>query len=220
MVRFKQRYLLFNVLYPEPPTGAAATSTSTMPNMLDFMQMSPGVTQGEISRMVRDSIALNFGDWGAGITGNLSSTSRPSGLPSLAHERMRMCEREGGSGVGLLMLAILTVKYFSPATSTGIIRVAREHYRTVWAAMTFVRELHGRPVVVRVVKISGTIKRVEMEAIRRDREDIKRAKLLGDGGGGEGGGGGGGEAGGGARGGTTVGEVMDTDEEDDEDMDE
>jgi ribonuclease P/MRP protein subunit POP5 len=72
----------------------------------------------------------------------------------------------------------VTVKYFSPATSTGIVRVGREHYRLVWAALTYVREIKGRPCVLRVVHVSGTIKKAELEAVRRAKADIGAAEQL------------------------------------------
>ncbi len=45
-----------------------------------------------------------------------------------------------GSGV---LAAGLSVKYFSNATSTAIVRCPRAHYRLAWAALTFVTELPG-----------------------------------------------------------------------------
>ncbi|WPH04775.1 Hypothetical protein R9X50_00767000 [Acrodontium crateriforme] len=72
----------------------------------------------------------------------------------------------------------LQVKYFSPATSTAIIRVAREHYRLVWAVLTYLSFL-PRPVerrcVMRIVRVSGTMRKAEEEAIRRARVAIQRA---------------------------------------------
>ena len=72
------------------------------------------------------------------------------------------------------------MKYFSPATSTAIIRVAREHYRLVWSALTFATRL-PKPVdqacVMQVVRVSGTIKKAEEEAIRRARMSIRRAQF-------------------------------------------
>ena len=71
-----------------------------------------------------------------------------------------------------------TVKYLSPATSTAIIRVARQHYRLVWTALSFVTRL-PRPVeqecVIQVVRVSGTIRKAEEEAIRRAKAAILRA---------------------------------------------
>ncbi len=75
------------------------------------------------------------------------------------------------------------VKYLSPATSTAIIRCSRAHYRLVWAALSFLTQLpktskQGQPsaCAIQVVRVSGTIKKVEEEAIRRARAAILRAK--------------------------------------------
>lgn len=71
------------------------------------------------------------------------------------------------------------VKYFSAATSTAIIRVSRDHYRLVWAALTFTTRL-SKPVdqacIIQVVRVSGTIKKSEEAAIRLARLSIKRAQ--------------------------------------------
>jgi ribonuclease P/MRP protein subunit POP5 len=70
------------------------------------------------------------------------------------------------------------VKYLSPATSTFILRVSRDHYRIAWAAlslMTSVPVKDGKNCVFRVVRVSGTIKKAEEEAIRRAREIILKA---------------------------------------------
>ncbi|KAK4204906.1 hypothetical protein QBC40DRAFT_74662 [Triangularia verruculosa] len=70
----------------------------------------------------------------------------------------------------------LQVKYLSPATSTFILRVSRAHFRLVWAALTFMHALRGRPCIFRVVRISGTMRKVEQEAIRRARLLVLAAK--------------------------------------------
>lgn len=72
-----------------------------------------------------------------------------------------------------------SVKYFSPATSTAIIRVARNHYRLVWAALTFTTRLPhpvNQDCVVQVVRVSGTIRKAEEEAIRRAKQAILQAR--------------------------------------------
>ena len=100
------------------------------------------------------------------------------------------------------------VKYLSPLTSTLIIRCPRAHYRLVWAALSSLtslpipsdmsamltpqREKHSRSssstralhCVFQVVRVSGTIRKAEEEAIRRARAEIRCARRLeGDGGG-------------------------------------
>jgi ribonuclease P/MRP protein subunit POP5 len=87
----------------------------------------------------------------------------------------------GDVGVGLASTS-LKVVYFSPATSTAIVRCPRQHFRLVWAAMTYMTEVpgpRGSPsitCVVQVVRVSGTIKKSEEELMRRSRRDIIRAK--------------------------------------------
>ena len=49
----------------------------------------------------------------------------------------------------------------------------------VWAALTFVTKLphpNHTPVVIKVVRVSGTIRKAEEEVIRRAKAIIKRAK--------------------------------------------
>lgn len=81
----------------------------------------------------------------------------------------------------------LKVNYHSPATSTSIIRCPQAHYQMVWAALTYMTALPrpiGTPVVVKVVRVSGTIKMAELEVIRRAKDIILRAKMEQRGGGG------------------------------------
>ncbi|KAG9203004.1 hypothetical protein B5807_09397 [Epicoccum nigrum] len=83
----------------------------------------------------------------------------------------------GDYGSGMVSSS-LKVNYFSPATSTAIIRCPRDHYELVWAALTFVTKLPrvDIPVVCRVVRVSATIKKAEEEVIRRSRTIVKRAR--------------------------------------------
>lgn len=79
------------------------------------------------------------------------------------------------------VLTTSIVKYLSNATSTCIIQCSREHYRLVWAALTIMDRVPtkhgpGKPCIFRVVRVSGTIKKVEQEAIRRARLLVLAAK--------------------------------------------
>lgn len=76
-------------------------------------------------------------------------------------------------------LIAVAVKYLSTATSTFILRVSRAHYRLVWAALSFMNCVpikNGRPCVFRVVRVSGTIRKVEEEAVRRAKLLVLAAK--------------------------------------------
>ncbi|THV49163.1 hypothetical protein BGAL_0208g00140 [Botrytis galanthina] len=84
----------------------------------------------------------------------------------------------GDYGSGAIADSI-AVKYLSSATSTFILRVSRAHYRIVWAALSLMNSLpikNGKNCVFRVVRVSGTIRKAEEEAIRRAREMILKAR--------------------------------------------
>ncbi|RAR09663.1 ribonuclease p mrp protein subunit [Stemphylium lycopersici] len=84
----------------------------------------------------------------------------------------------GDYGAGMVSSG-LKVNYYSPSTSTAIIRCPRDHYEMVWAALTYTTRLPrplDTPVVIRVVRVSGTIKKAEEEVIRRSQQIVKRAK--------------------------------------------
>ena len=83
-----------------------------------------------------------------------------------------------------MIASSLMIKYLSPATSTAIIRVSRAHYRLVWAALTYITRLPRQvgteqSCVVQVVRVSGTIRKSEEEAIRRARASIVKARRAG-----------------------------------------
>jgi ribonuclease P/MRP protein subunit POP5 len=90
--------------------------------------------------------------------------------------RQQISYNFGDHGSGLISSS-LSIRYFSAATSTGIVRVSRDHYRMVWAALTFIRELSGRECVVIVRRVSGTVKKAEEEILRRDKMSLKSVKM-------------------------------------------
>ena len=74
------------------------------------------------------------------------------------------------------------MKYLSQATSTFILKIHRAHYRLVWAALTLMDRVpvkNGAACTFRVVRVSGTIRKVEEEAVRRARQLILAAKDAG-----------------------------------------
>ena len=102
-----------------------------------------------------------FGDYGSGAIAD-SLSGKPDPLRFMTS-----------------MLSNFAVKYLSSATSTFILRVSRAHYRMAWAAlslMTLVPVKNGKNCVFRVVRVSGTIRKAEEEAVRRAREMILKAR--------------------------------------------
>ena len=108
----------------------------------------------------------------------------PGTLASLL--RAQLINLFGDYGLGLVSPS-LKVVYFSPATSTAIVRAPRKGYRLLWVAATAVQELPGargekpRSCVVRCVRVSGTIRKAEEEVARRGRRLIVRMKALQEG---------------------------------------
>ncbi|OAX82187.1 hypothetical protein ACJ72_03456 [Emergomyces africanus] len=188
MVRFKHRYLLIDILYPpasQPGSDirAASTTTTTTAKPLHTLTITNNgnnnihllihrptpdtLTPQSLARAVREHVAEMFGDWGMG--------------------------RLGGGGAGgagnVPPWVICLVKYLSPATSTAIIRCPRASYRLVWCALTYMSRLppvsskHTKPgamqsdCVFRVVRVSGTMRKAEEEAIARARREVVRMRM-------------------------------------------
>ncbi|KIM82313.1 hypothetical protein PILCRDRAFT_97507 [Piloderma croceum F 1598] len=79
----------------------------------------------------------------------------------------------GDTGWGAVGLS-LTVKYYSPTTNVCIIRVARDHHRIAWGAVTLLTSIEGHKYIPNVVHVSGTIKHAQLAAIQHNREVIAR----------------------------------------------
>ncbi|KAF8071518.1 hypothetical protein FPV67DRAFT_1481520 [Lyophyllum atratum] len=126
MVRFKNRWLLVELIPTGENTGAARP-----------------IEGKHIWAAVKQSVLTNFGDVGWG-------------------------------SVGLS----LTVKYYSPTTNICIIRVARDHHRIAWGAVTLLSSIEGVRYIPNVVHLSGTIKHAQLAAITHNREVIARYRAL------------------------------------------
>ncbi|KIW82276.1 hypothetical protein Z517_05303 [Fonsecaea pedrosoi CBS 271.37] len=187
MVRIKHRYLLFHILYPSPPTSSSSSSSTDAP----AAPRAPGSTPKESPTP-------------AYILFHRPSPGYLTPALLVTHLRGQIQTLFGDHGVSVTQSALRLV-YFSPATSTGILRVPRAHFRLVWASMTFVTSMpapHARSgatggrrggggalsdtmthpelaCVIRVVRVSGTIRKSEDELLRRARTDVVRAKLQG-----------------------------------------
>jgi len=89
----------------------------------------------------------------------------------------------GDYGVGCIASSI-SVKYFSPFTNIGVLRISRDHYHIVWGATTFITQIKTRRCLIRVLHLGGTIKQCQLSAINYDRDQIlmlrRQAELHGD----------------------------------------
>ena len=127
MVRFKNRYLLCEFLWEDK-------------------KFDPNLKNKDIYDSARESIAVNFGDFGAGlIMGSLS---------------------------GMFYI----VKYWNPVTNIAIIRIQREEFRILWCGLTFITHLKGRRVKVKVIYTAGTIRTCQQEIVKFIRKWIMESK--------------------------------------------
>ena|ERR1700722_16748891 len=85
---------------------------------------------------LKQTVLDNFGDTGWGAVG-LSLTCAITGF--IIHNRSHW----------------LTVKYHSPVTNICIIRVARDHYRIAWGAITMLSSIEGQKYIPHVIHVSG-----------------------------------------------------------------
>ncbi|KAF2721530.1 hypothetical protein K431DRAFT_206595, partial [Polychaeton citri CBS 116435] len=141
MVRLKHRYLLVNILYPE--------DTSNNPYK-------------------RASASNDTGDLPWTVVFHRPSADNASKV-FLRMIRDAIGEVFGDYGSGMTAGSLKLI-YFSPATSTAIIRAPRAHFRLLWAALSLITRLPhpvNEPCVLQVVRVSGTIRKIEEEAIRR-----------------------------------------------------
>jgi ribonuclease P/MRP protein subunit POP5 len=158
MVRVKFRYLVVNFLYPEP----AAKSKTQLPDIVQIHSPTPDAFHlGQLIKMIREEVTDLYGDYGMGMVSSGLKGMRDSAIQF--EHRTELC----------------TVVYWSPSTSTAIVRCPRDHYEMVWSALTYVTRLPkpiDTPVVIRVIRVTATIKKAEEEVIRRSQLIIKRAK--------------------------------------------
>lgn len=161
MVRLKDRYLLVNIIYTDVPPGLAK---GPVPDLLLYNQPTTNeLRPQQLLKGIRSEVAALFGDCGSGAIDR-----------SLQGKMQQKKQKKSSVRAKHKTLTDAAVKYLSTATSTFILRVSRAHYRLVWAALSFMNRVpvwDGRPCVFRVVRVSGTVRKVEEEAIRR-------AKLL------------------------------------------
>ncbi|RVX74175.1 hypothetical protein B0A52_02007 [Exophiala mesophila] len=191
MVRIKHRYLLFNILYP---TDVSAGPSEDGHTRICNVYPPPSATTKSAPKPTPTPPTLSS------HTSNLTPTPTPTpsfitihrpSPPHLTSQlllstlRHTIVHNFGDHGLAVVQ-AGLRVVYFSPATSTCILRCPRAQVRLVWAGLTFLDGFPGSQrggadvaCVVQVVRVSGTIRKSEEELVRRARRDIVRAKMEG-----------------------------------------
>lgn len=77
MVRLKNRYLLLEILYPDPSTWPTTKQThppaSTPAQLAIHAPTSDALTPGLLAKMIREEVSELYGDWGVGKLGGASA---------------------------------------------------------------------------------------------------------------------------------------------------
>ncbi|KAG9305166.1 hypothetical protein G9A89_010674 [Geosiphon pyriformis] len=172
MVRMKNRWLLFEVIFEDD-------------KILPLPKPEKGSTSGGKKNDKIDTDHFNDNDPSGNDAGFTIITSRQFSSSStylttreINHAlRDSVCHNFGDVGIGWV-IGSLSVKYFSPFTNHGILRVSREYYHIVWGALSFINEVRGRSCLFRVIHLSGTIKKCQLAAIELDREQILTRRTM------------------------------------------
>ncbi|GMM36162.1 RNA-binding protein [Saccharomycopsis crataegensis] len=140
MVRVKNRYITFKILYPPSPKDTPYND-EPIPQLEILKSSSPSINQKSLAAIFRDHLQVNFGEFAQGT-----------------------------------IAPVLSVRYFSNRTSTGIVKVGRDDVEMVCFAMMCIQKLYGQEVVVSIVRISGTIKKAQDFLIGENKELVNEIR--------------------------------------------
>jgi len=76
------------------------------------------------------------------------------------------------------IVSSLGVRYWNPVTSLVVIRVARDHHRKLWAALSLTSHIKARRVRPKVLHSAGTIRTVERKAAFMIRDWLGKAQSV------------------------------------------
>ncbi|GMM50059.1 RNA-binding protein [Starmerella bacillaris] len=68
--------------------------------------------------------------------------------------------------------SMLVMKFFNPDTGLGIIRVGRGQEKIVQAAMTLMTHMNTDPVIIRIRRVSGTVKKSQEHALAISKQEL------------------------------------------------
>ncbi|XBW38305.1 hypothetical protein QEN19_003894 [Hanseniaspora menglaensis] len=145
MVRLKNRYILFEILYP--PSAESTSENIVLQHRQQRKNERLNITSKMIVYELKKMIKLYLGDQG------------------LAKANI-----------------MLQMKYFNSSTSMGILKCSFEFYKIVVLGLSMIQQLSSggengntlKSIFINVLKLSGTIKKLEEFGIERNKQLIKR----------------------------------------------
>ena len=147
MVGFKNRYMIVEV-FLDPNRDLAAQDPII-------------ITQFNVSKAIKDSILVNFGECGlASSLGSFQGNYHIAAYYYFAFSPVYAFQYNYHSTCGLCV-----VKYVNPITKLCIIRASREEYQKVWSAITMVRSIGNCPVLCNLLDLSGKSNNSKMDTL-------------------------------------------------------
>jgi len=113
------------------------------------------ITQFNVSKAIKDSILVNFGE--CGLASSLGSFQGKVPM-SQVFVFLRIQFLVMSSNLSVKLWCFCVVKYVNPITKVCIIRASREEYQKVWSAITMVRSIGNCPVLFNLLDLSGKSK--------------------------------------------------------------
>lgn len=99
-------------------------------------------------------------------------TSSISGRDLLQLIKNSLNETYGDFGSGLHASSLM-LKYFSPRTSTGILRTPRDNFELIVGTLMMIKAVQGRDCIINVIHVSGTIKMCQEFIISNNKKLMK-----------------------------------------------
>lgn len=97
MVRIKQRYLLLDILYPDPSSWPNSIPDNADPETNNHLRIhSPTadtLSPGLLAKLIREQVSELFGDWGVGRLGG-TNAGGVSGIPPSTVSTIRFIKRQ------------------------------------------------------------------------------------------------------------------------------
>ncbi|GMK55557.1 hypothetical protein CspeluHIS016_0206130 [Cutaneotrichosporon spelunceum] len=157
MVRFKYRHLLVEFL---DPTSLSPLPSDPLPSA-EEVEGEEWEGEEELARIPDLPFVLPLNPTEPLLGGE--------GAGAVYKAVRAMCQSVFGDEGWGRVSSSFKVSYHSSLTTLTILRVARPHYRLLWAAITLLTSVGGVAVLPRVVAVSGTIKKLQAAAIVHHR---------------------------------------------------
>ncbi|KAL0236209.1 hypothetical protein GEMRC1_002791 [Eukaryota sp. GEM-RC1] len=78
----------------------------------------------------------------------------------------------GAYGLGLCQSS-LNVKYFNNVTNLSIVKISRDHFQSLWVALTLIRNFAGQRCAIRVIHTGGSMRSCQKAALEHSRRLYK-----------------------------------------------